>query len=287
MGYIYKLTNTLNGKAYIGQTVKKLETRINHHFNHKRCPALHNAIQKYGRDAFTLEILHEALDIFLDDLEVAEINKHNTLAPNGYNIEGGGNANKVLSDQTRQKISDALKGKTLSPEHRQKISDALKGRKGKTHTPETRQKISDAKRGKTHTPETRKKLSDLNKGKTLSPETRQKVSDARKGKTISPEHRKKLSEAHKRRKPPSLETRKKLSDLNKGKTLSPETCQKVSLNRAHPDRLEAFHILDTLPKGTSLAEKRKVLHKKFPEIPNGTIYSWVKKWSESSLYKAH
>ena len=290
MGYIYKITNTTNGKSYIGQTVNKPEKRLSNHFSNSNCRVLHNAIQKYGRDAFTLEILHEALDIFLDDLEVAEINKHNTLAPNGYNIEGGGHANKVVSDQTRKKISDANKArkyKPHSPEARQKISEAGKGRK---HSPETRQKISEAGKGRTHTLETRQKMSEAGKGRTHTLETRQKMSESRKGrkcKPFSPEHRRKLSESAKRRecKPHSPETRRKISNSLKGrkcKPHSPETRRKMSLSRTLPERITAFEILHALPQDMSLAERRKHLRNKFPERPYDTIRSWVRQWSETS-----
>ncbi|MDE0323126.1 MAG: NUMOD3 domain-containing DNA-binding protein [Candidatus Poribacteria bacterium] len=267
MGYIYKITNTTNGKSYIGQTINKLEKRINNHFNlnNKRCPALKRAIHKYGRDAFTVEILHEALDIFLDDLEIAEINKHNTIAPHGYNLQSGGNAgstNRVVSDQTRKKISEAGKGKT--------------------HTPESRKKISDAHKGKTLSPETRKKLSEINKGKTLSPEIRKKISDGHKGKTFTPEHRQKISQAAERREPPSLKTRRKLSKGRKGKTHTPETRKKLSENKVHPGKPAAFQILNALPQDMPLTERRRILRDKFPERPRRTIHKWVKKWSETS-----
>ena len=131
------------------------------------CRALHNAIQKYGRDAFTVEILHEALDIFLDDLEIAEIAKHNTLVPNGYNLDGGGNSSKYRSPETRRKISEAAKGrkrKPLSPEHRQKISEAAKGKKlkRKRFSPEHRLNISEANKDRKHSSETRRKISEAN-----------------------------------------------------------------------------------------------------------------------------
>ena len=175
MGYIYKITNTRNGKAYIGQTINKLENRINGHFSRSSSPALHNAIQKYGRDAFTFEILHETLDIFLDDLEVAEIKRYNTLAPRGYNLTGGGNTNKVVSDKTRQKMSDAAKGRR--------------------HTLKARKKMSESHKGKPLSSEHRKKL----KGKPRTPETCRKISTSLRGlkrKPQSPEHRMKIGEAN-------------------------------------------------------------------------------------------
>ena len=322
MGFIYKITNTVNGKSYIGQTIQKPEKRINNHFypGGSGCTALHNAIQKSGRDAFTVEILHEVLDIFLDDLEIAEIKRYNTLVPNGYNLDSGGNANKVVSDETRQKMSEARKGckrNPCSPETRKKISDAHKSR---THTPEARKNMSDAHKGKTLSPEHRKKMSEALKGRTISPEarknmseaakkrkpqpvsleTRQKMSEAHKGKTLSPETRQKMSEAHKRRKPvsletrqkmseaakkrkpASLETRQKMSEAHKGKTFSLETRQKLSEIKAHPDRPKAYEFLNTLPAHMSLAERHKALQNKFPRQPRYNIYRWVKQWTKAS-----
>lgn len=294
MGYIYKITNTINGKCYIGQTIRKLETRISGHFSKSSCRPLRNAIQKYGRDAFTVEILHETLDIFLDDLEVLEIKRHNSLAPNGYNVDSGGHINKVFSEQTRKKMSDAQKGKTPTLETRKKMSEAQKQRK--PISPETRKKLSDAAKGRTHTPEARKKMSESRKGRTLSPEHRKKL----KGRTLSSEHRKKISDANKG-KTPTLETRKKMSDAAKSRTYTLETRQKMSESRkgrkgkpqspehyrklseanAYPERAAAVEILNSLPERMPLTEKRRILFNKFPGIHKGSIYRWVKKWSKT------
>jgi hypothetical protein len=94
------------------------------------------------------------------------------------------------SDETRQKMSEAAQN--MSPEHRQKLSEANKGKK---HTDETRQKMSEAKKGKEHTPETKQKMSEAHKGKELSDEHRQKLSEANKGKEHTPESKLKMSEA--------------------------------------------------------------------------------------------
>ena len=71
---------------------------------------------------------------------------------------------KKLSDETRRKISESLKGCALTEEHRRNISEAQKGRsawnKGKHHTEETRRKISESLKGKHRSDETRKKISE-------------------------------------------------------------------------------------------------------------------------------
>lgn len=90
MGSIYKITNTLNGKAYIGKTIHEPEKgRIRQHLNEKapECRALHNAIKKYGREAFTYEILHDGIiPELLNSYEIEAIVKHNTFSPRGYNL---------------------------------------------------------------------------------------------------------------------------------------------------------------------------------------------------------
>ena len=229
MGYIYKITNKLNGKAYIGQSINNPmgpKGRINQHLKGqaKQCKAIHNAINKYGKEHFSIEILHIVLlpDI-LDELERVEIKNHNSLSPNGYNLTSGGETNKLISLETRRKMSEAKKdrpsnqkgrkrspearrkmseakkGKKLSSEHRRKVSEAKKGQtphnKGKKTPPETRKKISEALKGRKRSPETRRKISEANKGKKRSPETRRNMSEAKKGKKLSPETRRKISEA--------------------------------------------------------------------------------------------
>ena len=182
MGSIYKITNTVNGKAYIGQTIHDAEkTRIRQHLNgySRGSELVKQAIEKYGKDAFTYEILHDGIiPEFLDMLEQEAIAKFNTLAPDGYNLTVGGNSGKTPSKETRRKNSEAHKGKKLSPEHCRKISESLRGEKnpnygkpspnrGKPRPEETCRKISESLRGKKnhwdgrkHTPETCRKMSE-------------------------------------------------------------------------------------------------------------------------------
>lgn len=264
MGCIYIIKNTINGKCYVGQTTKSVDRRISNHFSKSSsCLLLSNAIKKYGSDAFTVEILHDGiLDIFLDDLEITEIKNRNTLVPNGYNIEKGGHANKKVSNETRKKLSEALKGKKnpmfgkkTSDETKLKISKSTSGKKnhfyGKKHTKETRQKIA-SRRGEQH----------HWYGKKHTDETRQKVSEKLSGRTPSPETRKKLSKNNAR--------------YWLGKTQSSETLRKRSESLAHPQRATAFDMLDVMPKNTSLAAQRKILRQHFPDIDKSAIYQWVR-----------
>ena len=140
IGYIYKITNKINGKSYIGKTID-LNRRFAQHCSGKgNTKALNNAIKKYGKDNFTFECLEsvtkdtlEELNTFLNSRECYFIDKYNTFRV-GYNctIGGDGTAYYKHSTETKQKISKSHKGKLLSDITKLKISSRLKGRKRDT-----------------------------------------------------------------------------------------------------------------------------------------------------------
>ena len=227
MGTIYKITNKVNGKNYIGQTTRDVGQRFHEHMTQNSgCRLLRRAIKKYGKDVFKLEILYRDVpDRILDTIESEEIKRWNTLAPNGYNLESGGNQNKTSSPETRQKMSEAVKKLWEDPEYRynqsksmkkgwknpnsrQKITQINKERwedpeyrqksKKSREDPEYRQKISDANKGRKHTAKSRQKMSEAHKGKKLTAETRKKMSQSKKGRKVSDETRRNISEAAKR-----------------------------------------------------------------------------------------
>lgn len=128
---LYLVTNKLDGKQYIGQTIQSLKKRWAVHCAPKsECPYLHNAIYKHGKENFTIEPIKICSSI--DELNRAEenaIKQYNTLAPNGYNISLGGANSGKMNEETKQKISVATKGKKKSPEMRAKLSTSKMGAK--------------------------------------------------------------------------------------------------------------------------------------------------------------
>ena len=89
---VYLATNKINGKQYVGQTVRSLEERWRDHCRSRDENYFHRAIRKYGKENFALEILDTAnTEIELDEKEIFWINKLNTLFPGGYNLRVGGN----------------------------------------------------------------------------------------------------------------------------------------------------------------------------------------------------
>jgi group I intron endonuclease len=188
---VYKITNNVNGKVYIGQSIN-IKNRWKDHIyalNRKdsSCVLLQRAWNKYKQESFSFEILELCTEDELDDVEVKYIDIYDAIN-NGYNIESGGNKNKHLSEETKQKLRESHLGKVASNETRKKMSESRTGEKnpmyGQTHSEEARRKISEAKKGKPGYPRTdyQKECARLaNLGKEVSEETRKKISEANKG----------------------------------------------------------------------------------------------------------
>lgn len=143
--FIYLLTNTKNGKHYVGQTTGTVDRRVQGHKDRSRGPravrsAIAHAIAKYGWSAFTVETLEECHDDA--DLDMAErfwIDVYGSMAPDGYNLMTGGSTNKRHSPESIEKIRAARLGLTFSGETRAKMRSAHLGH---TVTDENRLKIS-------------------------------------------------------------------------------------------------------------------------------------------------
>lgn len=111
---IYKATNLINNKIYIGQTVLNLQTRKKQHENshkYKSCYSFSKAIKKYGKDNFKWEVIDTASTIEeLNEKESYYINSYKSLiSENGYNLKGGG-SNSFLTEEVKKKISQAQIG---------------------------------------------------------------------------------------------------------------------------------------------------------------------------------
>jgi hypothetical protein len=112
IGYIYKITNRINGKSYVGQTIHALYKRLNTHFSkYSRCARLKSAITKYGRKNFEISILStvhsNSQDDFFMRLNSGEkywISCLETLHPNGYNLTDGGDRASMCEESRRNSI---------------------------------------------------------------------------------------------------------------------------------------------------------------------------------------
>jgi group I intron endonuclease len=177
-GRIYRIDNIENKNFYIGQTYKTLSQRFTNH----KCEAkrgnvdgtLYRAIRKYGKEFFTIEDIEikefetkQDAKVWMNEREPYYIS---TLKP-AYNAAPGGlghtgvpwteerrarfkermsgpnnpNFGKPCSEETKQKLSESLKGRVISEETREKTSQTMKG---VPKTEETRKKMSESRKGR-------------------------------------------------------------------------------------------------------------------------------------------
>lgn len=147
---VYKHTNKINNKVYIGITGRKAELRWRKGIGYRPKKTTHvayfyNAILKYGWDSFDHEILYSSLT--KEEAEIKEIALIYSYQSNvrvfGYNIDSGGNSRGKLSEETKKKVSESW---NINKEERsRRISE---GKKGIKFTDEHRKNLSEAKKGK-------------------------------------------------------------------------------------------------------------------------------------------
>ena len=146
-GEIYMITNKVNNKKYIGQTVSYLSSgrkygvarRWNKHISDAKNYADNgirhfcNAIRKYGRDNFKIEVLLICNLGMMDYYEKKFIELYNTLSPNGYNLEGGGSSTgtnigdgKRLHQDTKEKLSKAQRYLNMKEEDKKNLFNSMK-----------------------------------------------------------------------------------------------------------------------------------------------------------------
>jgi len=239
-GKVYLVTNQINGKRYVGFTIRTAEYRFNCHIKGvDASKLLHEAIKTFGKENFIVETIFEGTYKQALNKEKYFIQKYKTRVPNGYNQTNGGEAymlGKIASEATLEKMSLAQKGKKHSEATLEKMRSrrpsetTLAKMRGRKLTEATRAKMSLAKKGHVVSKETRVKISAAGKGRVVSEITREKLSVANIGKTHSEATRIKLrgykywlGRKH------SEETKAKISAAKIGKIASNETRAKMSI----------------------------------------------------------
>ena len=118
-GFIYKITNKINGKSYIGQTIQNVKERFYQHCATKCSKAvsnmaIHRAIKKYGKSNFTVEVIEEIDSANLNDRERYWIKYYNSYN-NGYNsTKGGQDGIKLFKNlDTESIVREYKSGKSL------------------------------------------------------------------------------------------------------------------------------------------------------------------------------
>jgi group I intron endonuclease len=137
---IYKITNSINSKVYIGQTWGQIKKRFDYHKSPQNISCIHlrRALDKHGRDNFQIETIAACSDqVTADYLECLYIKEYDSIF-SGYNIRGGGSRGAV-SEETKNKLSAIHKGKRYS------IKTEFKT--GQKFSEDTKKKMSEAQRG--------------------------------------------------------------------------------------------------------------------------------------------
>lgn len=174
---IYKITNLINEKVYIGQT-DRLNNRKREHFyklekNEHHNEHLQKAYKKYGKDNFIFEIIEET--DFLDERELFWINQYGGLnSENNYNLKNP--IDKRWSDYVRVKQSKTMLGENnpnygnkWTKEQKEKLSKLTKGKTleekiGKEKSDLVKLKMSESQKGRKHPKEVKEKIRQANMG---------------------------------------------------------------------------------------------------------------------------
>lgn len=132
---VYKITNKVTNKIYIGITNQGSGARYRHHWYESRIgepSPIHRSMAKYGEDNFTLEIIDFA-DTY-DELKEKEkywIKQYNSTDKSiGYNLTEGGDGTfgRKHSEETKDKIRQKALGRKVSEETKRKMSETKLGK---------------------------------------------------------------------------------------------------------------------------------------------------------------
>lgn len=203
---IYKITNIVNNKVYIGLTTKTLEKRWKGHLNSinsktKSSRYLYSSMKKHGINNFKIEEIEKCENInALFSKEIYWIKKYNSNNKNfGYNLSSGGEIN-IPNKETLELMSIKGKERWNNPEFKKKMIRALTGvkksgephNKGKHLSDETKDKISKSRLGKMSGKDNHNfGKPGINLGKEFSEDHKNKISNSLIGNTngkIGKEH---------------------------------------------------------------------------------------------------
>ena len=191
MAIVYKITNTVNGKIYIGYTSRTLEERWKEHiYRSKKSKCFFNtSIRKYGAAAFKPEVLVEDTDDLwcLNFAEPLLIEFFNSTDSNvGYNSTLGGGYITPSTVEIAAKLTAANKARWANPEYRAKLTAA---NKAYWANPENRAKQAATIKASWANPEYRDKLTAANKAYWANPEQRAKQIATIKASWANPEQK--------------------------------------------------------------------------------------------------
>lgn len=220
---IYKITNTINGKFYFGQTVDPKRRWCTHKYTANKGVCnykLYSAMRKYGLENFAFEVVHWCEDkATADEFEKFVIAESESRI-SGYNMAPGGEGTgsgkdhpaygikkapefgarisknqtgRLLTDEWKKAISASLKDKPKTAEHAAKVGAAQKGKKRTPLSEEHKAKLREAGVARKPSEACVAAAANANLGKKRSSETINKMRQAALGRKRSPEVKAKIS----------------------------------------------------------------------------------------------
>lgn len=232
-GYIYKTTNLINNKIYIGQ--KKGNFNKNYYGSGK---IINKAIKKYGIENFKVELLYECKNkIELDKKEKYYIEIYNSLTKyNNYNIANGGHGDNGIKGKTYEEYFGEEKSKILKEKH-SKLSLGIKNpMHNHRYNNETLEKLSKWQKGKSYIEkygeEKAKEILEKKKKSMIGKKHTQKTKDMMRKSQLeyyknNPNRQKGENNGNYGKKHPGL---------NKGKKHSEETIEKIKIKAKNRKR---------------------------------------------------
>jgi group I intron endonuclease len=188
VGFIYLVTNLVNGKKYVGCSERTVEVRWSEHQKRARqnSPfAIHAAIRKYGADSFKVETIEvvEGLHSNLVAAEVRQIVAHDCVSPKGYNLTKGGDGVDFSTTEVRDKHLAAIQKLVNSLEWQRNHAEAAHKR---SLDPVWRKNVVAGGRKRAEDPKWQRNHAGAAHKRSLDPVWRKNVNDGAKKRAADP-----------------------------------------------------------------------------------------------------
>jgi group I intron endonuclease len=189
MGFIYKITNKITQKCYIGETTaddpqKRWNAHIQTMKSNKGCPALKDAMKKYGVENFKFEVIIICFDEDVYRYEQEYIQKYNSIVPNGYNILAGGQCGGGFKGKTHtpeaiaKMMESCRKFREANPNHFETYREKLRKSMEKVNLSEAINKSERFQQAKKEGRLGTRSHKKINEDGTMADETRQKIRES-------------------------------------------------------------------------------------------------------------
>lgn len=232
---IYKISNKVNGKVYVGKSID-IERRYREHFNdlknNKDTTYLQRAWNKYGEENFEFSILKECQSEELRCWEEYYIELHESCnREKGYNLKYISEGVEYHSEETKQKLREINLGKKASEETKQKMSESRKGERHWLHnkhlSEEHKRNLSKSLKGRSLSDDMRRKVNENHfrtfLGKHHSVESIGKIKQTREERGLNKSENNPMYGKHHKE-----ETKIKISEANRGKSISENHKKRIS-----------------------------------------------------------